>query len=181
MPAGVVDGVVGTAAAGQDELGDGHEGVALLEQALEDIRQSLRGVEGGVVEEDNGTRAHLGGHPLGDLAGGDFLPVQAVHVPNSFKPLLGDENKAAGALLPILYVGNRDSVPTLDAVSWAVGKGILQGQRLPGRDGRHPHIGVFCIGTLRLRMTETGLLRYAATAPFAARRGIALTWGDLLI
>ena len=79
----MVDGI----GIGQNELGDGDEGVPILQQGLEDGGQSLRGVEGGVVEEHNGAGLHLGGDPLGDLPGGDVLPVQAVPVPNRFKPL----------------------------------------------------------------------------------------------
>lgn len=79
----MVDGVV----PGKDQLGDGHKGIALLGQLLQNRGQGLRGMEGGVVKEHDGTRSHPAGHPLGDLVGGNLLPVQAVTVPNSFKPL----------------------------------------------------------------------------------------------
>lgn len=83
LPPGMVDGVLPV----QNQLGDGHKGVSLLGQLFQNGRQRLRGVEGGVVKEHDGPRPHLAGHPLGDLLGGDLLPIQAVTVPNSFKPL----------------------------------------------------------------------------------------------
>ena len=86
LPAGMVDGVVCAAGAGEDELGDGHKGVALLEQGLQNGGQSLGGVEGGIVEEHDGSRLNLAGDPLDNLRGGQILPVQAVTVPNRFKP-----------------------------------------------------------------------------------------------
>ena len=55
LPPGVVDGVL----PGEDDLGDRDKGVALLEQSLDDSRQGLRGMEGGVVEQDNGPRLYL--------------------------------------------------------------------------------------------------------------------------
>lgn len=83
----MVDGVVGVVCAGEDQLRDGDEGVPLLEQGLQDAGQGLRRVDGRVVEQDNGAGLHLGGDPLGDLRRGELLPVQAVTVPHSFKPL----------------------------------------------------------------------------------------------
>lgn len=46
-------------------------------------------MEGGIVEEDNGAGLHLGHHPLGDVGGGQILPVQTVTIPNNFKALQG--------------------------------------------------------------------------------------------
>ena len=77
LPAGVVDGVFPL----QDELGDGYQVIAVLDQRLEDAGQSLWGVEGGIVEQDDGAGLDPGGDPLGDLLGGDLFPVQAVHIP----------------------------------------------------------------------------------------------------
>ena len=77
----VVDGVLLAAGPRQDELRDGHKGIALLQKSLDDAGQGLRGVEGGVVEQDDGPGLDLGGHPLGDVGGGQVLPVQAVHIP----------------------------------------------------------------------------------------------------
>lgn len=62
----MVNGVI----TGQDDLGDGDEGISLLEQGLDDDGQGLRSVERGVVEQDDGARLDLGGHPLGNLPGG---------------------------------------------------------------------------------------------------------------
>ena len=87
MLSGVVDGIVCAALAGEDELGDGDEGVALLKQSFKNPRQSLRGMLGGVVEQDDGAGLDLGGDPLGDLGGRKVLPVQTIYVPNRGKPL----------------------------------------------------------------------------------------------
>ena len=95
LAAGVVDGVVGTALAGEDQLTDGNDIVALLDQILQDPGQGLRGVEGGVVEEDDGTGADFGGHPVGDGGGIVVLPVQAVPAGNGCKGVGG---KAFGAV-----------------------------------------------------------------------------------
>ena len=78
MASCVVDGVLLAAGPRQDELGDGHKGIALLQKSLDDAGQGLRGVEGGVVEQDDGARLDLGGDAPGNLAGGEVLPVQAV-------------------------------------------------------------------------------------------------------
>lgn len=83
LPPGVVNGIV----AGEDQLGDGYKGIALLSELFQDGGQGLGGVEGRVMKENDGPRAYLAGHPLGDLVGGDFFPVQAVPIPNSFKRL----------------------------------------------------------------------------------------------
>lgn len=63
---------------GQDDLGDGDEGIAILQQTLDNAGQRLRGVLGGVVKEDDGAGADLGGHSFGDLSGGEVLPVQGI-------------------------------------------------------------------------------------------------------
>jgi len=81
----VVDGVVRAARPGDDELGDGQELIALLQQIFNDGGQSLRGVEGGVVEEYDGAGLHLGGDPLGDVGGGEVFPVQTVTTDNKGK------------------------------------------------------------------------------------------------
>lgn len=83
LPPRVVDGV----GLGEDDLGDWDEGIAVLEQALDNARQGLRGVFGGVVEQDDGAGTDLGGHPLGDLTGGEVFPVQTVPVPYLFQLL----------------------------------------------------------------------------------------------
>lgn len=83
LTAGVVDGVV----PGQNQLGDGHKGIALLGQLLQNGGQRLRGVKGRVMKEHDGPRPHLAGHPLGNLLGRNLLPVQAVTIGNRFKQL----------------------------------------------------------------------------------------------
>ena len=64
----MVDGIV----AGEDQLGDGYKGIALLSELFQDGGQGLGGVEGRVMKENDGPRAYLAGHPLGDLVGGDL-------------------------------------------------------------------------------------------------------------
>lgn len=74
LPAGVVNGVF----PGEDDLRDGDEGVALLKESLDDGGQGLWGVQGGVVEQDDGAGLDLGGHPPDNLPGLQVLPIQAV-------------------------------------------------------------------------------------------------------
>ena len=71
----------------QQDLGDRHDLIALAEQVVEDIRQCLRRVLARVVEEHDGAVRHLPRHALGDLTGGDALPVERIHIPHSLKPL----------------------------------------------------------------------------------------------
>ena len=77
----MVDGVI----AGQQKLGDGEEGVVLLQQCLDDAGQCLRGVQGGIVKQNDGAGLDFACHPLGDLRCGQLLPVQTVHAGNGFK------------------------------------------------------------------------------------------------
>ncbi len=84
LPSCVVDGV----GLGEDDLGDGDEGIAVLQELFDDAGQGLGGVEGRVVEEHDGPRLHLGGHPLSNLTGGEALPIQTVPVRNGFKLLV---------------------------------------------------------------------------------------------
>ncbi len=78
LPPGVVDGIV----AGEDQLGDGDEGVALLSELFQDGGQGLGGMEGRRCgKNERWTPGLRSGHPLGDLVGRDLLPVQTVHVP----------------------------------------------------------------------------------------------------
>ena len=79
----MVDGIV----SGEDQLGDGHKGIALLGELFQNGGQGLGGVEGCVMKENDGPRAYLAGHPLGDLVGGDLLPVQGITARNSFNLL----------------------------------------------------------------------------------------------
>ena len=71
----------------QQELGDRHDLIALAEQVVENIRQCLRRVLARVVEEHDGAVCHLPRHALGDLTGGDALPVERITIPYSSKPL----------------------------------------------------------------------------------------------
>ena len=78
LAAGVVQDVVLAAFSVQDKLAHGDDLVPLLEEIFQDGGEGLRGVEGGVVEEDDGAGGDLGGYPLGDGGGVVVLPVQAV-------------------------------------------------------------------------------------------------------
>ena len=81
----MVDGIVGAAFSRKDHLADGDNVIALPEEVFQNGGQSLGGVEGSVVEEDDGPRSHLGGHPVGDGGGVVVLPVQAVPAGNGCK------------------------------------------------------------------------------------------------
>ena len=81
LPARMVDGVVLPVLPGQDQLGNGHESVSLLQQRLDNGRQRLRRMKGRIVEQYNRSWLRLFRHPPGDLLCGDILPVQAVHRP----------------------------------------------------------------------------------------------------
>ena len=83
LPAGVVDGVGRV----EDELGDGEDGVAVVDEVGEDSGQRLRRVEGGVVEQHDAARLHLGGHPLADGVRIVILPVEGVPIGKDLKSL----------------------------------------------------------------------------------------------
>ena len=68
----MVDG----AGRGEDELGDGEDGVAVVDEAGEDSGQRLRCVEGGVVEQHDAARLHAREHARGDLVAAQALPVE---------------------------------------------------------------------------------------------------------
>ena len=73
----MVDGVGGL----QDQLGDGNNGVAFVDEATENGGEGLRRVESGVVEQHDAPRLYPGGHPLADGLCVVVLPVQGVHIP----------------------------------------------------------------------------------------------------
>lgn len=82
----MVDGVV----PGQDQLGNGDKGIAVGQKPLDDSRQGLGSVLGSVVEQHDGAGADLARYPLGDVRGGQVLPVQAVPTGSGWKAL-GDK------------------------------------------------------------------------------------------
>lgn len=102
LAAGVVDGIV----AGEKNLGDGDKGIAVLKQRFNDGGQGLRGVLGGVVEQHDGARLHLGDHPLCDLVGGQVFPVQAVYVP--LNGLHADGADGIDGVVVVVAVGRAD-------------------------------------------------------------------------
>lgn len=69
----------------QDQLRYGHQGVPLADEVFQDSGQGLGGVLGGVVEKNNRPRLDFGGHPLGNVPGGQVLPVQRINVRRGFK------------------------------------------------------------------------------------------------
>ena len=83
LPAGVVDGVGRI----EDQLTDGHNGIPVVDQAVEDGRQGLRRVQRSVVEQHDAPRLHLGGHPLADGLRVVILPVEGVPIGNDLKSL----------------------------------------------------------------------------------------------
>lgn len=66
----------------QDHLRDGQEGISLLQETLDDPRQGLRGMFGGVMEKDDGAGTYLRCNPAANLRGGEILPVQTVNTTN---------------------------------------------------------------------------------------------------
>ena len=72
--------------AAQQKIRHGDDAVAVLQQVFEDRRQRLGRVLCRVVEQHDAAGLYAGADPLGDLARGKVLPVQAVPDGNSFKP-----------------------------------------------------------------------------------------------
>ena len=83
LPTGVVDGV----GLGQDQLGDGHHSVAIVDETGEDGGQRLRRVQRGVVEQHDAAGLNLGGHALADGVRVVVLPIQRVPIGKELKPL----------------------------------------------------------------------------------------------
>ena len=79
----MVDGVVPR----QDQLADGHHGVAVVDEVFQDPRQRLRRVQRRIVKQHDAPRLHLGCHPLIDGIGIVVLPVEGVPIGNDLKPL----------------------------------------------------------------------------------------------
>lgn len=79
----MVNGVGGL----QDQLGDGNDGVAVVDEVTENGGEGLRRVERGVVEQHDAPRLYPGGHPLADGLCVVVLPVQGVPIGNDLKPL----------------------------------------------------------------------------------------------
>ena len=83
LPSGVVDGVGRI----EDQLADGHNGVAVVDKTAEDGGQRLRRVQCGIVEQHDAPRLHLGRHPLAYRLRVVVLPVQGVPVGKDLKSL----------------------------------------------------------------------------------------------
>lgn len=83
LPTGVVDGV----GLGQDQPGDGHHSVAIVDEAGEDGGQRLRCMQRSVVEQHDAAGLDLGGHALADGVRVVVLPIQRVPIGKDLKPL----------------------------------------------------------------------------------------------
>ena len=64
----------------KEQLGELHEAKALVLQDGDDIGQGLHGVRRAVVKEEDAAAFGAADHPLGDLFGGEALPVQGVTI-----------------------------------------------------------------------------------------------------
>ena len=63
----MVDGIVRAILSRQNQHRDRQEAVALTDEIFDDLRQSLRGVLGGVVEENDGSGMDFGGDTGSDF------------------------------------------------------------------------------------------------------------------
>lgn len=91
LSAGVVDGVGGR----EEELGDGHHGVAVADEGVQDAGQRLRRVQGGVVEQDDAARAHLPANALRDGGRVQVFPVQTITTGNPLNAAIMGRFRAA--------------------------------------------------------------------------------------
>lgn len=83
LPAGVVDGVGRI----EDQLTDGHNGIPVVDQAVEDGRQGLRRVQRSVVEQHDAPRLHLGCYAPAYRIRVVVLPVQGIPIGKDLKSL----------------------------------------------------------------------------------------------
>ena len=87
LPSCVVDGEVRAILPRQDKFAHRYHLIAVLFQPVQNARQGLGGMEGGVVEEDDGAGGHPVCDPLRDGGGVVVLPVQAVPAGSGCKGL----------------------------------------------------------------------------------------------
>lgn len=79
----MVDGVVPR----QDQLADGHHGIAVVDEILQNTGQRLRRVQCRVMEQHDAARLHPGCHTLIDGVGIVVLPIQGIPIGKDLKPL----------------------------------------------------------------------------------------------
>ena len=107
LPPGVVDGVVPS----EDEFGNGDDLIPLALEILDDPGECLRGVECGVVEQDDAPRPYIGGDPGVDLIGSQILPVQTIPTGSTFKC---PQKQPLRAIKNIYTRGTTPSIHTLE-------------------------------------------------------------------
>lgn len=150
----MVDGV----GLGEDDLGDRDKGISLLEKRLKDTGQGLGRVEGGVVEQDDRPGLDPLHHPLCDFAGGEVLPVQAVHIP--LDGLHADRADGRDHVVVVFAVGRADEggAHAGDGLNFVVAGLHIGDDLLPGEFG-HMGVGVGVVHHLMARIGE-GLYRF---------------------
>ena len=97
MAAGVIHHVI----SGQNQLRNGENGIALFDEIFQNGGQGLRGVECGIVEQDNASRVDPGGDALIDGVGIVVFPVQTVPKCNKVKPLCRNGLLGFGGILQV--------------------------------------------------------------------------------
>ena len=71
----------------QQKLRDRNKLITLGLQRLDDARERLWCVLGGIVKQHDAAGLHPREHALRDFVGGNALPVEGISFPNSLKPL----------------------------------------------------------------------------------------------
>ena len=69
----------------QNDLRNGNEGIAFLQQVFNDARQRFGSIFRSIVEQNDAARLNFGGYSFRNVGSGEILPVQAVTVGNGFK------------------------------------------------------------------------------------------------
>ena len=71
----------------QDDLGNGDESIAFLQQMLDNTRQCFRRMLRGIVEQDDAAGLDFARHPFRNIRRRQVFPVQAVTTGNGCKSL----------------------------------------------------------------------------------------------
>ena len=78
----MIDGVFAV----EDQLRDGDDGIAVLDERFQDRGQGLGCVQRGVVEQNDAAVGHLACDALVDRRGVVVFPIQTVPTGNRFNP-----------------------------------------------------------------------------------------------